>query len=177
MRVVAGELKGRKLASPPRGKGVRPTSDRVREAIFSILGGRAEGADVLDLFAGTGALSVEALSRGARRATLVDDDTGPARRNVEGLGLGEHCRIVRSDVQAFLEQEQARFSLIFCDPPYTLADRLQAPLNKLVPDRLTDEGVLVVESAKRNPLRLALPLQTEREYGETHVAVYGGSRA
>ena len=173
MRVVAGELKGRKLASPARGKGVRPTSDRVREALFSILGDLVVDADVLDLFAGTGALSIEALSRGARGATLVDDDPGSARRNVEGLGLGERCRIVRADVQAFLEKEEGRFSLIFCDPPYTLADRLQAPLNKLLPDRLSDDGVLVVESSKRGPLRLSLPLQSEREYGDTHIGIYG----
>jgi 16S rRNA (guanine966-N2)-methyltransferase len=174
VRVVAGELRGRRLVSPPRGRGVRPTSDRVREAVFSILGDRAEGARVLDLFAGTGALAIEALSRGAAEATLVDDDTGPAQRNIEALGLGARARLVRADVQAFLGREEGRFSLIFCDPPYTLADRLQAPLDKLVPDRLAQGGVLVVESAKRSPLRLALPLETERDYGDTHIAVYGG---
>ncbi len=175
MRVVAGELKGRRLASPPRGKGVRPTSDRVREAIFSILGERVAGAAVLDLFAGTGALAIEAVSRGARAATLVDDDPGPARRNVEGLGLGERCRIVTSDAEAFLGRERGRFSLIFCDPPYTLADRLQAPLNTLLPGRLIPGGVVVVESSERNPLRLALPLLTDRSYGDTNVALYGGT--
>ena len=175
MRVVAGELRGRRLASPPRGRGVRPTSDRVREAIFSILGERVAGSQVLDLFAGTGALAIEALSRGAGAATLVDDDIAPARRNVEALGLGERARLVSADAQAYLGKEEGRFSLIFCDPPYTLADRLKAPLDKLVPARLAEDGVLVVESAKRNPLRLGLEVETERTYGDTHVGFYGGA--
>lgn len=172
MRVVAGELKGRRLAAPARGRGVRPTSDRVREAVFSILGDRVEGAGVLDLFSGTGALAIEAVSRGAAHATLVDDDVQPARRNVEALGLDERCRVVRADVREFLRRESGEFSLIFCDPPYRLADRLQAPLNKLVPDRLSGEGLLILESAKRSPLRLSLPIETERDYGDTRIAVY-----
>src|ERR1700761_3444804 len=86
MRVVAGELKGQKLVAP-QGWKVRPTSERVREAVFSTLGERVEGAVVLDLYCGTGALAIEALSRGAGRATLVDRDTRPALGNVERLGL------------------------------------------------------------------------------------------
>ncbi|MGI9020141.1 MAG: 16S rRNA (guanine(966)-N(2))-methyltransferase RsmD [Solirubrobacterales bacterium] len=174
MRVVAGELKGRRLTSPPRGRGIRPTSDRVREALFSILGERVAGMSVLDLFAGTGALAIEALSRGATRATLVDDDLAAARRNVEGLGLGERCRLVRSDVEDYLEREKGAFGVIFCDPPYTLADRLQAPLDKLLPSRLSAAGVVVVESATRNPLSLGLELHSQRSYGDTHIAIYGG---
>jgi 16S rRNA (guanine966-N2)-methyltransferase len=99
LRVVAGELKGRRLASPPRRSAdVRPTSDRAREALFAILGD-VSGARVLDLFAGTGALAIEALSRGAASAVLVDSDSRLARRNVEGLGLSDRCEFVRSDAQ------------------------------------------------------------------------------
>jgi 16S rRNA (guanine966-N2)-methyltransferase len=92
MRVIAGELKGRRLVAP-RGRRVRPTSDRVREAIFSALGTRVEGARVLDLYCGTGALAIEALSRGAAEAVLVDRDTRAALGNVERLGLGGDARL------------------------------------------------------------------------------------
>ena len=98
MRVIAGELEGRRLVAP-RGWKVRPTSDRVREAIFSALGERVVGAGVLDLYCGTGALAIEALSRGAARAVLVDRDTRPALGNVERLGLGERAELVRADVE------------------------------------------------------------------------------
>jgi 16S rRNA (guanine966-N2)-methyltransferase len=115
VRVVAGELGGRRLASP-RGHSVRPTADRVREALFSILGNVA-GARVLDLFAGTGALAIEALSRGASSAALVDTDLRTARRNVDGLGLGERCELVRSDALRHLRRDEGEYDLVFCDPP------------------------------------------------------------
>ena len=101
MRVIAGELGGRRLVAP-RGWKVRPTSDRVREAIFSALGDRVSGASVLDLYCGTGALAIEALSRGAAKATLVDRDTRAALGNVEHLGLGERVELVRADVSRWL---------------------------------------------------------------------------
>src|SRR6266550_2965213 len=99
MRVVAGELRGRRLAAPPRrSAAVRPTADRVREALFAILG-RLDEASVLDLFCGTGALGIEALSRGAGRATLVDSDVSLARRNVRELGLERRADVLRSDAR------------------------------------------------------------------------------
>src|SRR5512146_452547 len=100
MRVIAGELKGQRLVAP-RGWQVRPTSDRAREAIFSALGD-VQGAEVLDLYCGTGALAIEALSRGAARATLVDSDTRPALGNVERLGLADRVDLIRSDVPRWL---------------------------------------------------------------------------
>ena len=174
MRVVAGELGGRRLRSPPRGAQVRPTSDRVREALFSIIGARVEGARVLDLCCGTGALAIEALSRGAVAATLVDDDTGPARGNIDQLGIAKRCRLVRADVVHFLRREGGTYELIFCDPPYRLADRLRAPLQSLVPPLLAEEGIFIVESAARQPRSLGLPLVSERRYGDTRIAIYGG---
>lgn len=176
MRVVAGELRGRRLVSPA-GARVRPTSDRVREAIFSILGD-VEGARVLDLFCGTGALAIEALSRGAVHATLVDVRTACAARNVEELGLGERCRLVRSDTVRFLRRPgAARFDLVFCDPPYRLADRLAADLSELLPPVLSEGGRVIVESAARGSLGLALPLRDERRYGDTLIRIYAPGSA
>lgn len=170
MRVVAGELRGRRLAAPA-GREVRPTSDRVREALFSILGG-VEGAVVLDLYCGTGALAIEALSRGAERATLTDTDVRGARRNVEALGLAERTRIVRGDALAFLRGTDERFDLILCDPPYRLAAGLGPELDQLLPARLRPGGRIVAESSAREPLELALEPLRERRYGDTLLRVY-----
>jgi 16S rRNA (guanine966-N2)-methyltransferase len=172
LRVVAGELGGRRLASPARSAEVRPTSDRVREALFSILGD-VSGARVLDLFAGTGALAIEALSRGAAEATLVDSATRPARRNVAALGLGDRAEVVRADARSFLRRGQGRFDLVFCDPPYRLADRLGPELDQLLPARLAPGARVIVESAARRPLELQLPLLRERAYGDTLIRLHG----
>src|SRR4051795_6137549 len=103
VRVIAGELGGQRLVAP-RGWKVRPTSDRVREAIFSALGQRVVGARVLDLYCGTGALAIEALSRGAAHAVLVDQDTRPALGNVQRLGLADRTELVRTDAERWLSQ-------------------------------------------------------------------------
>src|SRR3954454_11718875 len=172
MRVVAGELKGRRLATPRRGAAaVRPAADRVREALFSILG-ELGGANVLDLFCGTGALGIEALSRGARHATLVDTDVSLARRNLRELGLESRSEVIRSDAPRYLRRARRRFDLIFCDPPYRLADRLEGELDSLIPGRLAEGGRLICESAARNPLELSLPLLTERRYGDTLIRIH-----
>jgi 16S rRNA (guanine966-N2)-methyltransferase len=171
VRVVAGELRGRRLASPPKGADVRPTSDRVREALFAILGD-VSGARVLDLFAGTGALAIEALSRGAAEATLVDTDPRTAERNVVGLGLGGRSRIARAETRAFLRRERGTFDLVFCDPPYKLADRLAPDLDSLIPPRLAPEGRVIAESDTRAPLELSLPLADERRYGDTLIRIH-----
>ncbi|HEX6115901.1 MAG TPA: RsmD family RNA methyltransferase [Solirubrobacterales bacterium] len=171
MRVVAGELRGRRLAAPPKRADVRPTADRVRESLFAILGD-VSGARVLDLFAGTGALAIEALSRGAAGATLVDSDTALASRNVEALGLSDRARVVRADARSFMRRERATFELVFCDPPYTLADRLGPELDKSLPPLLAPGARVITESAARKPLELALPLADERRYGETLIRIH-----
>jgi 16S rRNA (guanine966-N2)-methyltransferase len=174
MRIVGGELGGRRLASPPsRSREVRPTSERAREAIFSALGDVA-GASVLDLFCGTGALAIEAVSRGAERAVLVDRDTRLATRNVRDLGLEAQARVIRADALGYLRRSRARFDLIFCDPPYRLADRLECDLDSLVRRRLAEGGRMILESAAKRPLRLSLPVVRERDYGEARVAIYRG---
>jgi 16S rRNA (guanine966-N2)-methyltransferase len=174
LRIVAGELGGRRLRSPPRrSAAVRPTSDRVREALFAILGD-VRDARLLDLFCGTGALGIEALSRGAASATLVDTHTALVRRNVAELGVGDRCEVVRSDVRAFLRRSRRKFDLVFCDPPYRLADRLEGDLDLLIPKVLAPGGRLIVEGAALRPLRLSLPVITERRYGDTVVIVHEG---
>jgi 16S rRNA (guanine966-N2)-methyltransferase len=175
VRIVGGELGGRRLASPPRRvRDVRPTSERAREAIFSVLSEAVAGAQVLDLFCGTGALGIEALSRGAARAVLVDSDPRLATRNVRDLELGDRAEVVRSDALGYLRRSRLRFDLIFCDPPYTLADRLERDLDSLVRRHLAEGARVILESGARRPLRLSLPVERERAYGEAHVAVYRG---
>lgn len=178
MRVIAGELKGRRLVAP-RGHRVRPTSDRVREATFSALGTRVEGARVLDLFCGTGALAIEALSRGASSAVLVDRDSRAALGNVERLGLAERVELVRSDAQRWLaasaeEVEPPHFDLIFVDAPYKLADRVGQELETRLPLLLAKDGRAIVESGARRPLRLrSLARLRQRRYGAADVSIYG----
>jgi len=173
MRVIAGELKGQRLVAP-RGWKVRPTSDRVREAVFSALGD-VGGARVLDLYCGTGALAIEALSRGAAEAVLVDRDTRPALGNVERLGLGERTELVRADAGRWLASaEPSRFDLVFVDAPYRIADRVGQELNTHLPRLLAAGGRAVVESGARRPLRIdSLETLRQRRYGAADVSFYG----
>jgi 16S rRNA (guanine(966)-N(2))-methyltransferase RsmD len=176
MRVIAGDLKGQRLLAP-RGWKVRPTSDRVREAIFSALGERVQGARVLDLFAGTGALAIEALSRGAAAAVLVDRDARPALGNVERLGLGERAELVRAEVGRWLQDSPSsreRFDLVFVDAPYRLADRVEHDLDTHLPRLLAEGGRAIVESGARRPLRIeSLERLRQRRYGAADVSFYG----
>ena len=166
----------------PRGWKVRPTSDRAREAIFSSLSERVAGASVLDLYCGTGALAIEALSRGAARAVMVDRDTRPALGNVERLGLGSRVELVRAEVGRWLGQVSAagppgRFDLVFVDAPYRLADRVKDLLDSHLPGLLAPEGRVVVESAAGRPLRLdSLERLRQRRYGAADVSFYAGPR-
>ena len=172
LRITGGELGGRRIRVPPGD--VRPTTERVREAIFSILGDVA-GARVLDLFCGSGALAIEALSRGAAEATLVDTRPATARRNLEALGLAERARTVRSDAARFLRRAEASsFDLVLCDPPYRLADRLAGDLDPLIRRALANGGRVMVETSPDRPLPLGLPLVTERGYGDTLIRIHGG---
>ncbi|MFQ5670398.1 MAG: 16S rRNA (guanine(966)-N(2))-methyltransferase RsmD [Acidobacteriota bacterium] len=187
MRIIAGSLRGRRL-QPVGGRRVRPTADRVREALFSILeaggaGGRPRDAQVLDLFAGTGALGIEALSRGARRATFVESDAAACRTvrgNLERCGLLERSRLVPSTVERFLAagaagDASARYRLVFLDPPYA-AGLECAVLEKLDRRLLAENAVVVVEHAAGT----ALPDQIgrlerfdRRAYGRTALSFYG----
>jgi 16S rRNA (guanine966-N2)-methyltransferase len=172
VRVVAGEFRGRRLAAP-RGARTRPTADRVREALFSMLGD-VSGARVLDLYAGSGALGIEALSRGAASAVFVERDpraVAAIERNLESLGLEQE--VLRQDAVRFLARARGTFDLVFCDPPYDSASHLAAPLAQGLPALTSEHARIVTESDKRNPLELPFPLITERTYGDTRIAIHG----
>jgi 16S rRNA (guanine966-N2)-methyltransferase len=174
IRVVAGQFKGHPLRSPRRT--TRPTLNRVREAVFSMLGPLDELA-VLDLYAGSGALGIEALSRGAASATFVDSDAAAIaaiRQNVDRTGA-DGAGVTRSDALAFLRNaatQGEQWDLVFCDPPYRLAARLGEPLSRMLEPVLARGARVVCESSHRQPLELALPLEKERRYGDTRIAVY-----
>ena len=175
MRVIAGAYGGREL-SAPRGRYTRPTSDRVREALFSILG-EVSGARVLDLFAGSGALGIEALSRGASEATLVDSSPAAIaaiRRNLERLGI--EANVHRRSAFAFLQQAPGstrHYDLVFLDPPYRHAGSLSTQLAAALVPVLAPEARVVAESDRRRPLELGLDLRDERRYGDTLIQIYG----
>ena len=179
MRIIGGEFKGRVLA-PVKGR-TRPTAARVREAIFSILGGAVLQAQVLDLFAGTGALGIEALSRGAQRAVFVEDHPEALKalgRNLEALGLQERSRVLPLPVAAALRKLAAlgeRFDLVFLDPPYGggAAGAVVGALGES--SLLLPEVLVVAEYSRREALPESagvLALQTLRRYGDTQVAVF-----
>lgn len=164
MRVVSGELRGRRIESPP-GDATRPTTDKVREAVFNALGslGVVEGAEVLDLFAGTGAMGIEALSRGAARCSFVENDRAAVavlRRNIDALGLGGRADVVVSDARTAC---RGRWDLVIADPPYGHLD-WAGLLHGIECD------LAVLESG--TPIGAVAGWETVREkrYGRTHVA-------
>lgn len=174
MRVIAGTHGGRELIAP-KGRAIRPTSDRVREALFSILGD-VHDLRVLDLFAGSGALGIEALSRGAAQATLVDA-AAPAiaiiRRNLEALRL--EAEVVRQPAARFLQaalRDARQYDLVFLDPPYRHASTLGRELTSALTPILADDARVVAESDRRSPLGLELPLLDERRYGDTLIQIH-----
>ena len=175
MRVIAGQFGGRPLVAP-RGRATRPTSDRVREALFSILAS-VQGALVLDLFAGSGALAIEALSRGAAHATLVDSSTAAVaaiRRNLAALEVDAEVR--RQPASAFCEQARLdgrQYDLVFLDPPYHRASGLGRQLSTALVPLLAADARVVSESDRRAPLELRLPLLDERRYGDTLIRIHG----
>ncbi|HTU02681.1 MAG TPA: 16S rRNA (guanine(966)-N(2))-methyltransferase RsmD [Candidatus Sulfotelmatobacter sp.] len=180
MRISAGEHRGRRLRSP-KGRGTRPTSDRVRQALFNILGPRLRDARVLDLFAGTGAVGLESLSRGAASATLVERDASALRslrENVSALSLGARARILAGEalpaIRSLAEAGQ-RFDCVFLDPPYGLGLAVRC-LEALAPgDIVRDNGVLVVQARHTEalPERAGAFRQTSRRrYGESSLTFY-----
>jgi 16S rRNA (guanine966-N2)-methyltransferase len=184
MRIVAGTFRGRRLATP-RGRDVRPTADRVREALFSILGD-IDGNVVLDLFAGTGAMGLEALSRGAAAATFVEIDRQAmevVRRNVDAtisdgahetdLIKGDASRVVRS-----LALAERRYDLVFFDPPYERTAELVSSVRRTLPQVCAPGARIVLEVATRHrdvidsaAAGWGGDVETERAYGDTIVAV------
>jgi 16S rRNA (guanine966-N2)-methyltransferase len=180
VRVIAGRYGGLRLLAPV-GSATRPTSDRVREAVFSMLAalGGLDAARVLDLFAGSGALGIEALSRGAAAATFVErDDAARAvlRANLAALGLdGSLARVRAGDALAGLGAAAAdgeRFDLVLVDPPYADAAGLGPALGVGLDGVLESGGLVVCESDRRSPIELRLPVERERRYGDTLIRIH-----
>lgn len=177
MRVIAGRYGGRRLKAP-KGRTTRPTSDRVREALFGLLGD-VEGQRVLDLFAGTGALGIEALSRGARQAVFVERDQRAIealQANLAALGLtGEQAQLRREDAAEALRTARKReetYDLVLIDPPYGRAREWGPQLSAGLLGLLGPGGRVAVESERRMPLALELALEKGRRYGDTEIGIY-----
>jgi 16S rRNA (guanine966-N2)-methyltransferase len=178
MRVIAGTHKGRRLASP-RAPGLRPTSDKVREALFSILHPYLPGARFLDLYAGTGAVGIEALSRGAQRAVFVESDPGAyrlLRRNLADCGLQDAGEPYSGTAEAFLREAASHrpYDIVFADPPYRGGDTGQL-LRAFEQIPLRETSLIVLEHASKSPL----PAQTGRltrvrqyRYGDTTLSLF-----
>ena len=185
LKVTGGEFKGRRLRAPGKCTRVRPTSNMVKEAMFDILAPYLRGSRVLDLFAGTGALGIEALSRGASEAVLVDNDPACCRlieQNLALLGLNPRARVLRMDAflaPARLRELGERFNLVLADPPYSSQDVSRILL--AVPCVLEPRGILVVEHSRLQAVPEALEacgrrltLLKNRRYGDTVVSFWKG---
>ena len=172
MRIIAGTHRGHTISAPP-GTDTRPTSDRVRENVFNILG-PVDGASVLDLYAGSGAMGLEALSRGAERAVFVERDHDAAHvieRNLDKLRL--RGTVLRRDAVSVLASETRKYDLVLVDPPYHMYLDVQAQLARYLPGVLSEDGVVVVETDARIEPELPLPQRTSRKYGAARITVYG----
>jgi 16S rRNA (guanine(966)-N(2))-methyltransferase RsmD len=181
MRVIAGIAKGRKLKAPA-GRKVRPTADRVKEALFDILGERVKGSRVLDLYAGAGGLAIEALSRGASEAVLVE--SAPAavamiKANLEATGFSEKARVIKArseDAVRLIMEKGLTFDLIFIDPPYKISasalERVFESLNER--DLVTSRSLLVLESSSKQPPQefTGFVVKSFRVYGDTSLTFY-----
>ncbi len=175
MRIVAGSRKGHRIEAP-KGVVTRPTSDRVREAVFSIVGS-VEGAAVLDLFAGSGAMGLEALSRGAASCLFVERDREAARTiqaNLEKLRLTGATVSGRDVVPALRDERERgrRYDLVLVDPPYDEWQRHAPALAELLPAVLADGGIVVVETDERFEPDLPFALVTARRYGSARITVF-----
>jgi 16S rRNA (guanine966-N2)-methyltransferase len=175
MRIIAGSRRGHTIAAP-RGFDTRPTSDRVRENVFNLVG-PVDGATVLDLYAGSGALGLEALSRGATRAVFVEHDADAVRaieQNLDKLRL-TGARVLRQDATAALALEASagrKYDLVLVDPPYDMYAELEPQLARYLPAILADDGILVVETDARIESELPLSLITSRKYGAARVTLF-----
>jgi 16S rRNA (guanine966-N2)-methyltransferase len=170
VRIIAGSRKGHRIDAP-KGLDTRPTADRTREAVFNIVAPWVEYADVLDLFAGSGAMGLEALSRGAVRAVFVESNPAACRtieRNLDKLGLRGEVRC--ADILAAIANERRRFDLVFCDPPYAQHDH--QTFARYLPGLLAPDGLLVFETAAKVEPELPLTKRTSRRYGAARITLF-----
>jgi 16S rRNA (guanine966-N2)-methyltransferase len=174
MRIIAGSHKGHTIQAP-RGRDTRPTSDRVRENVFNLVG-PVDGATVLDLYAGSGAMGLEALSRGAAKVVFVERDADAVRaieRNLDKLRLSG--TILRQDAVTALATEAGshrKYDLVLVDPPYEMYTDVQPQLARYLPALLAADGLLVVETDARVEPELPLALRTSRKYGQARITIY-----
>jgi 16S rRNA (guanine966-N2)-methyltransferase len=183
VRIIAGSRKGARIFAP-RGTDTRPTGDRVREAAFNLIGpGRAEDAKVLDLFAGSGAMGLEALSRGAAHATFVESDRDACRtinRNLDKLGLDDATVLCQDALTALRADARGgtRYDLVLVDPPYRRFSSLQNALIQHLPEILAPDGLLVVETAAEEvPELLPLAKRASRRYGAARLTIFEHQRS
>jgi 16S rRNA (guanine966-N2)-methyltransferase len=172
VRIIAGSKRGARIAAP-KGMATRPTGDRVREAAFNLIG-PVDGAAVLDLFAGSGAMGLEALSRGAASATFVESDRAACRtisQNLEKLGL-TGARVVCADAVWTLRQELRTYDLVLVDPPYELWTELEPRLAGQVERVLAPDGLVLVETGSKTEPALPLALRTSRRYGSARLTLF-----
>ena len=180
MRIIAGSRKGARIFAP-KGTDTRPTADRVREAAFNLIG-PVDGALVLDLFAGSGAMGLEALSRGASRVTFVEADRSAAAtigRNLDKLDL-TGAEIARTDAARQVAADVASgklYDLVLIDPPYDMLQRSLTRIAPLLPALVAPDGLVVVESGARELPELPLPQRTSRTYGSVRLTLFDGTAA
>lgn len=175
MRVITGSARGKRLAAP-EGSDTRPTPDRVKEGFFSAIQFDIEGRRVLDLFAGSGQLGIEALSRGAQSAVFVDASQGSVnliKKNLETCGFTEKAKVYRSDYAAFTAMSRESFDLVFLDPPYK-AGLLMPAVNAVLP-LVSDYGCIICEHPPEvEPAESVGDFSVSRRYryGKVLITVY-----
>ena len=175
MRIIAGEKRGAKIFAP-KGHDVRPTGDRVREAAFNLIG-PVEGASVLDLFAGSGAYGLEALSRGAAAAIFAEADKAAVhaiRQNLAKLRFSGATVLQRDAIQVLAEEAGAgrRYDLVLLDPPYRMYSSLQNRISIYLPAVLGEDGLAVVETHAKEEPELPLAMRTSRKYGSARLTLF-----
>jgi 16S rRNA (guanine(966)-N(2))-methyltransferase RsmD len=183
MRVIAGSHRGRKL-SGPKGTALRPTSDKVREAIFSILGAQVPGGRFLDLYAGTGAVGIEALSRGAAVVTFVESDPTAVQllqKNLQTCQLVNHAQIHVGRTSAFLDRKDrwdGPYDVLFADPPYAALDEIDILIHAWKPGLLSEHAAVMIEQDSRAALPASIDHATlirRYQYGDTALYLYSVS--
>ena len=177
MRIISGIAKGRRLKSPPDDD-VRPTIDRVKESIFNMINMHIQDAVVLDLFSGTGNLALEAISRGAKKAYLVDKSRKSLKiikENIQTLGFHEECHVIEGDFKKIASHSKERFDIIFLDPPYNKGLINESIGFLLKNDRLNHNGIIVAEHINEEPIEESpdkLEIIKQKRYGIMTVTIY-----
>lgn len=180
MKVISGKLKGRNLLTIQNNKNIRPTKNIIREAVFDVLRSFIEDVSVLDLFAGTGAMGIEAISEGAKEAVFVESEYEASmviKDNLKSLGIESVCQVIKGSVEKkILDFKNSKFGLIFLDPPYNYnSNRIFKILSNIVDLKIIEEGgIVVLEHTKDNKVQPfdGLTLYKEKKYGKSWVSYF-----